>query len=162
MKGGQNEKARAVFERAIALKPDFAEASNGLGALLGQSGNLPGAIARFQTALDTAPDYPDALNNLGYALLQSNRDGRLTSCSRARAATGLRRGSTVSIHAARRGDPPQAQVLSARRSSFAPATARCEPGLWLWPQRRAGAIFVSSTARAEPGFEMSYIAARST
>ena len=35
-----------------SCKPDFAEASNGLGALLAQGGDLPGAIARFRTALD--------------------------------------------------------------------------------------------------------------
>ena len=70
MKSGQPAKAKAAFERALEVQPDFAEASNGLGALLAQGGNLPGAIARFRVALEATPDYPDALNNLGYALLQ--------------------------------------------------------------------------------------------
>jgi Tfp pilus assembly protein PilF/peroxiredoxin len=69
VKTGQTDKARAAFERALALKPDLAEASNDLGALLAQGGDVPAAIERFRAALAAAPDYPDALNNLGYALL---------------------------------------------------------------------------------------------
>jgi Tfp pilus assembly protein PilF/peroxiredoxin len=73
VKSGQSTKARAAFERALAMQPDLAEASNDLGALLAQSGDLPAAIERFRTALSSAADYPDALNNLGYALLQTGR-----------------------------------------------------------------------------------------
>jgi Tfp pilus assembly protein PilF/peroxiredoxin len=75
VKSGEPAKARAAFERALAMKPDLSEASNDLGALLAQGGDLPGAIAKFQAALATAPDYPDALNNLGYAFLLSGRAG---------------------------------------------------------------------------------------
>jgi Tfp pilus assembly protein PilF/peroxiredoxin len=74
MKGGQHAKAKAAFERALAVKPDFAEASNGLGALVAQNGDVAGAIGLFRAALETTPDYPDALNNLGYALLQTGRE----------------------------------------------------------------------------------------
>jgi len=73
MKSGQPCKGRAAFERALQVKPDFAEAGNGLGALLAQGGDLPSAIARFRMALDASPEYPHALNNPGYALLQSGR-----------------------------------------------------------------------------------------
>jgi Flp pilus assembly protein TadD/peroxiredoxin len=66
-------KARAAFERALALQPDLAEASNDLGALLAQGGDLEAAVARFRAALAAMPEYPDALNNLGYALLQMGR-----------------------------------------------------------------------------------------
>jgi Tfp pilus assembly protein PilF/peroxiredoxin len=72
-KSGEAEKARRVFERALALDPDLAEASNDLGALVAQGGDLPAGIALFRKALETTPDYPDALNNLGYALLLSGR-----------------------------------------------------------------------------------------
>ncbi len=68
-KGGQPARARAALERALEIQPDFAEASNDLGALLAQQGDVPAAIERFRVALAAAPDYPDALNNLGYALL---------------------------------------------------------------------------------------------
>jgi Flp pilus assembly protein TadD len=73
-KSGQSAKAKASFERALAMQPDLTEASNDLGALLAQSGDIPGAITRFRAALALTPDYPDALNNLGYALLQTGRE----------------------------------------------------------------------------------------
>ena len=72
-KSGQPARAKAVFERALALDPELAEASNDLGALLAQDGDLARAMERFREALRANPDYPDALNNLGYALLLSGR-----------------------------------------------------------------------------------------
>jgi len=74
VKSGQATKARAAFERTLAMQPDLSEASNDLGALLAQSGDLTAAIERFRAALTATPDYPDALNNLGYALLQTGRE----------------------------------------------------------------------------------------
>ena len=68
-KTGQAAKARAAYERALALQPDLSEASNDLGTLLAESGDIQAAIDRFRAALAVTPDYPDALNNLGYALL---------------------------------------------------------------------------------------------
>src|SRR6185312_7084785 len=73
-KTGETARARAAYERALALQPDLAEANNDLGALLAQGGDLNGAIDRFRAALAATPDYPDALNNLGYALLLTGRD----------------------------------------------------------------------------------------
>ena len=70
----RHPRARAAFERALALQPDLAEANNDLGALLAQQGDLPAAIERFRAALASTPDYPDALNNLGYALLLSGNN----------------------------------------------------------------------------------------
>jgi Flp pilus assembly protein TadD len=70
---GDAARARAAFERALALQPDLAEASNDLGALLAQGGDLDAAITRFRAALAATPEYPDALNNLGYALLLTGR-----------------------------------------------------------------------------------------
>jgi Tfp pilus assembly protein PilF/peroxiredoxin len=76
VKAGQPARARSALERALEMQPEFAEASNDLGALLAQQGDLPAAIERFRAALAAAPDYPDALNNLGYALLLSGDAGR--------------------------------------------------------------------------------------
>ena len=76
VKTGQTAKARAAYERALALQPDLSEASNDLGTLLAESGDLPAAIERFRAALAATPDYPDALNNLGYALLLTGRPER--------------------------------------------------------------------------------------
>src|SRR5262249_11875675 len=39
-KTGESARARAAFERALALQPDLAEANNDLGALLAQGGDL--------------------------------------------------------------------------------------------------------------------------
>ena len=72
-KSGEPARARAAYERALALQPDLAEALNDLGALQAQTGDLEGAVARFRAALAATPDYPDALNNLGYALLVMGR-----------------------------------------------------------------------------------------
>jgi Tfp pilus assembly protein PilF len=73
-RSGETVRARAAFERALALQPDLAEANNDLGALLAQGGDLDAAISRFRAALASVPEYPDALNNLGYALLLTGRD----------------------------------------------------------------------------------------
>ncbi len=73
-RSGEAVRARAAFERALALQPDLAEANNDLGALLARSGNLDEAIGRFRAALASTPEYPDALNNLGYALLLTGHD----------------------------------------------------------------------------------------
>jgi Flp pilus assembly protein TadD len=73
-KSGEPTRARAAFERALALQPDLAEANNDLGALLAQGGDLDAAITRFRAALASTPEYPDALNNLGYALLLKGGD----------------------------------------------------------------------------------------
>jgi Flp pilus assembly protein TadD/peroxiredoxin len=74
VKTGETARARTVFERAIAMEPDLAEARNDLGALLAQDGQIDAAIAQFRQALASTPDYPDALNNLGYALLLTGHD----------------------------------------------------------------------------------------
>ena len=73
-KTGETERARASFDRALALQPDLAEANNDLGALLAQAGDLQAAIERFRAAIASTPEYPDALNNLGYALLLTGND----------------------------------------------------------------------------------------
>ncbi len=71
---GESARARAAFERSLALDATLAEAHNDLGAIVAQEGDVPGAIVRFRQALAVMPDYPDALNNLGYALLLSGQE----------------------------------------------------------------------------------------
>ena len=70
MKGGRPSDAKAAFEHALVLDPNYADARNTLGALLAQSGDLPGAVAHFRSAIEAHELYPDAMNNLGYALFQ--------------------------------------------------------------------------------------------
>jgi tetratricopeptide (TPR) repeat protein len=93
VKSGQSTKARAVYERALAMQPDLSEASNDLGAprkgghtgrdravcTASQAGyptpQQPGlrssrrpAEARLYQGPGAQPDFPEALNNLGLIL----------------------------------------------------------------------------------------------
>ena len=75
VKSGQPARARAAFERALAIQPDLAEASNDLGTLLAQGGDLP-ARSSVSGRRCRHTRLPDALNNLGYALLLTGRERR--------------------------------------------------------------------------------------
>jgi Flp pilus assembly protein TadD len=66
---GDRKEAIAQFQKALTIKPDFAEALNNLGKALFAKGDREEAIAQFQKALTIKPDFAEALNNLGYALL---------------------------------------------------------------------------------------------
>jgi Tfp pilus assembly protein PilF/peroxiredoxin len=164
MKGGQNDKARAAFERAVELKPDFAEASNGLGAILGQSGNLPAAIARFKSALETTPDYPDALNNLGYALLQSNRDSEALELFQK--ALKLQPDfaeayNNLGIHAARQGEPQQSErhfrQAVAARATYGEAANNLALVLMAKGDVTGAVSVLQHLLEQNPDFEMAYV-----
>mgnify|MGYP003694384663 CR=1 FL=1 len=73
-RSGETVRARAAFERALALQPDLAEANNDLRRCSRRAAISTRAISRFRAALASTPDAPDALNNLGYALLLTGRD----------------------------------------------------------------------------------------
>jgi protein O-GlcNAc transferase len=57
-----------VLARAVALRPDVAEAHNDLGVVLGARGRFAEAAASFERAVALRPDYADAHNNLAAAL----------------------------------------------------------------------------------------------
>jgi protein O-GlcNAc transferase len=57
-----------VYRKAIALKPDSAEAHVNLGNALREAGQLDAAIAAYRQAIARRPDYAEASNNLGDAL----------------------------------------------------------------------------------------------
>ena len=57
-----------ILARAVALKPDVAEAHNDLGVVLGARGRLAEAAAAFERAAALRPDYAEAHNNLAGAL----------------------------------------------------------------------------------------------
>lgn len=56
------------YQKAIAVRPDYAEARYNLGVLLGQQGRVDEAIEQYQRVLELAPDSSDAHLNLGAAL----------------------------------------------------------------------------------------------
>ena len=76
--GNLNE-AVACYRRALALKPDFAEAHNNLGNTLKNQGKLDEAVVCFHRALELKPGYAEAQNNLGNleGAGEAGRSGRL-------------------------------------------------------------------------------------
>jgi tetratricopeptide (TPR) repeat protein len=65
---GRDQEARALYEKALALQPDFPEALNNLGLLAGRAGDLAEAERRFREALARRNDYGEAANNLALVL----------------------------------------------------------------------------------------------
>jgi len=67
--------AASLVGRAVALKPDFAEAHNDRGVILAAHGSFADAIACFERAVALNPGYSEARNNLGrgFALARASR-----------------------------------------------------------------------------------------
>ena len=65
---GQKEAAVSAYQKAIKLKPDFADAHIALGAALQDIGRNEAAISSYRQALAFRPDYAEAHYNLGGAL----------------------------------------------------------------------------------------------
>ena len=57
--------ALADYDRAIKLRPDYADAYNNKGNFFKDRGNFEEAIRCFRKALAISPNYPQAHNNLG-------------------------------------------------------------------------------------------------
>ncbi len=136
MRLGQSVVAKGAFEHALELQADYPEASNTLGALLAQNGDVPGAIVRFRAALKTKPEYPDALNNLGYALFQAGQakeahDLYLTAL---KLQPDRRRSTTWASSSAGPGTSRARRRISRRRWRIAPVTGR-PPTTWPWCSR---------------------------
>ena len=72
---GQIAEALACYQRAVQLKPDYAEAHYNLGTALQAQGQIAEALACYQRALQLKPDFAEAHNNLG-TILQAQ--GQLT------------------------------------------------------------------------------------
>jgi Flp pilus assembly protein TadD len=68
------EDAIAACRRALAIRPDYAEAWNNLGAALNQLGRYQEAVSACEQALRYKPDFELARNNLQYArdMIQSS------------------------------------------------------------------------------------------
>jgi tetratricopeptide (TPR) repeat protein len=81
-KAGQPENAAEYYRRAIALRPDFAEAHHNLGAALMALGRAEDAIPCYHAALAIHADFPEAHSNLGTALLQIGKLEPAIACFR--------------------------------------------------------------------------------
>ena len=76
--------ALASYDRALAIKPDYAEALNNRGVALQELKRFDDALASFDRALAIKPDYAEALNNRGNVLRDLKRfDDALASYDRA-------------------------------------------------------------------------------
>src|SRR3984885_3660670 len=69
-----------LLQRAVALKPDVAEAHNDLGNVLGAQGKFVQAAAAFERAAALKPDFADAHYNRGLALGSLGRFGEAAGC----------------------------------------------------------------------------------
>jgi tetratricopeptide (TPR) repeat protein len=70
LKTGHVDEAMVHYQKALEIKPDFAEAHNNLGNFLFQKGSVDEAMVHYQMALEINPDYAEAHYNLGNALLK--------------------------------------------------------------------------------------------
>jgi tetratricopeptide (TPR) repeat protein len=65
--------AAAAFGKAVEMKPNYAEAWNGLGYALRHQARYPESLKAYDEALRLRPDYPDALEYLGEAYVKMGR-----------------------------------------------------------------------------------------
>ena len=65
---GKLEEAIEAYNKALAIKPDYAEAYYNMGNALKDQGKLEEAIEAYNKALSIKPDYAEAYNNMGNAL----------------------------------------------------------------------------------------------
>ncbi len=87
-KGGDLDKARFSFSKALSLDPTKHEACANLGRIAYQQGRVDEAIMQYQRALRIQPSNPDYLATLGSLYLNGKNDGQtaLTYFRRALAA----------------------------------------------------------------------------
>jgi tetratricopeptide (TPR) repeat protein len=70
---GRIHEAVTLYERALVLKPSYADAHNNLGVALAQLGRIEDARPHFERAVALNPGYADAHNNLGNSLAAQGR-----------------------------------------------------------------------------------------
>ena len=66
---GQMDASIKDYEKAVTLKPDYAEAYYNLGITLRELGQIEAALKSYEKALAIKHEYPEAHNNLGSVLL---------------------------------------------------------------------------------------------
>ncbi|MDP7469145.1 MAG: sulfotransferase [Alphaproteobacteria bacterium] len=79
---GKNDIALELITKALAIKPDYAEAYNNQGNALMSLEQPDEAAASYRKAIAVKPDYAEQHNNLGYALRELGRLDEAVDCYR--------------------------------------------------------------------------------
>ncbi len=74
-RAGESTEARRLFEEALAIQPDFAEALGNLGVLYWENGDLDKAVEFLGRAAEIAPTDPDIVYNVGMVYSQLGQTG---------------------------------------------------------------------------------------
>ena len=69
----KNDIAIDLIGKALAIKPDYADAHNNLGNTLKEQGKLDDAVASYLKAINIKPDNAEAHNNLGNTLKEQGK-----------------------------------------------------------------------------------------
>ncbi|MDA9369848.1 tetratricopeptide repeat protein [Amylibacter sp.] len=67
------EEAIEAYNKALAIKPDYADAYNNMGSALQEQSKPEEAIEAYKKALAIKPDYADAFNNMGTVLQEQSK-----------------------------------------------------------------------------------------
>jgi tetratricopeptide (TPR) repeat protein len=93
---GKLDEAIQHFERALQLRPDYADALNNLGFALAKQGRWDEAIQHYERTLQLRPDYAEAHCNLGIALAKQGRwDEAITQLQQALALAMVQGNTTL-------------------------------------------------------------------
>lgn len=123
---GHREQAEANLEKAVALDPQFFEATNNLGVMYLQDGKLEQSYQAFHRAITIDPSEPMAESNLAYVLLKMQRFPEAEEAARAsvRSDGGMPQGHfflAVSLLEQRKARKEAIAHLSKVQETFTPA-----------------------------------------
>jgi len=77
---GKLEEARASFQMALSLRPNYVNGHLNLGTVLWKLGRLDEAEACFRKVISLRPDFPEAHNNLGLLLNDKGKIKEAIGC----------------------------------------------------------------------------------
>tara|TARA_B110000908_G_C10242585_1_gene446938 strand:- start:899 stop:2545 length:1647 start_codon:yes stop_codon:yes gene_type:complete len=80
----KRDEAITAYEKALSIKPDYADAYNNIGVTLKEQGKLDEAIAAYEKTLSLKPDHAAAYYNIGVTLQEQGKlDEAIAACEKA-------------------------------------------------------------------------------